>query len=144
MKKILLAHYLKRTETNLPEDSVRQVELNFEAGLTEQFPEFRDVVKASVYSCGRQFKAVAADLDMSSAELSRKLADNPNDPVNFPLHLLPALIAATKDKRPVYWLVEMFLEDEDTKRSRAVAQLSDMLPQLQALLRTATTLKVAA
>jgi hypothetical protein len=126
------------------EFQVRQVEINFEAGLTEQFPEFRDVVKASVYSCGRQFKAVAADLDMSSAELSRKLNDNPNDPVHFPVHLLPALIRATGDKRPVYWLVESFLEDDDTKRARAVAQLSDMLPHLQALLKAAGTMRVAA
>ncbi len=116
---------------------MRQVEINFEAGLTDQFPEFRDVVKASVYSCGRAFKAVAADLDMTSSELSRKLADNPADPVNFPLHLLPALIRATNDKRPIYWLIETFLEDDDTKRTRAVAQLSDMLPQLQALLKAA-------
>jgi hypothetical protein len=85
---------------------MRQVEINFEAGLTEQFPAFRDVVKAAVYGCGRPFKAVAADLDMTSSELSRKLGDNPNDPVHFPLHLLPELIRATGDKRPVYWLVE--------------------------------------
>lgn len=116
---------------------MRQVELNFEAGLTEQFPEFKDVVKASVYSCGRALKAVAADMDMTSSELSRKLSDNPNDPVHFPLQLLPALVKATGDKRPVYWLVEAFLEDEEVKKSRAVAQLADMLPQLQALLKTA-------
>jgi len=116
---------------------MRQVEINFEAGLTDQFPEFRDVVRASVYSCGRPFKAVAADLDMSSAELSRKLSDNPNDPVHFPLHRLADLIAATADKRPVYWLVEKFLEDAATKRTRAVAQLADMLPQLHALLKNA-------
>lgn len=117
---------------------MRQVELNFESGLTEQFPEFRDVVRASVYSCGKAFKTVAADLDMSSAELSRKLSDNPNDPVHFPLHRLPDLIRATGDKRPVYWLVESFLEDEEVKRSRAVAQLAEMLPQLQSLLKSAT------
>lgn len=116
---------------------MRQVEINFEAGLTDQFPEFRDVVKASVYSCGRAFKSVAADIDMTSSELSRKLNDNPADPVHFPLHLLPALIRATGDKRPIYWLIETFLEDDDTKRSRAVTQLADMLPQLQALLKSA-------
>lgn len=122
---------------------MRQVEINFEAGLTGQFPEFRDVVKASVYSCGRALKSVAADLDMTSSELSRKLADNPHDPVHFPLHLLPALIRATGDKRPVYWLIEAFLEDEDTKRNRALAQLSDLLPQLQALAKTANLRAVA-
>ncbi len=116
---------------------MRQVEINFEAGLTVQFPQFRDVVKAAVYGCGRPFKAVAADLDMTSSELSRKLGDNPNDPVHFPLHMLPELIQATGDKRPVYWLVETFLEDEDVRRSRSVAQIGDMLPQLQALLKMA-------
>lgn len=116
---------------------MRQVEINFESGLPSQFPYFRDVVKAAVYGCGRPFKAVAADMDMTSSELSRKLGDNPNDPVHFPLHLLPELIRATGDKRPVYWLVETFLEDEDTRRARAVAQIGDMLPQLQALLKMA-------
>lgn len=116
---------------------MRQVEINFESGLPEQFPNFRDVVKAAVYGCGRPFKSVAADMDMTSSELSRKLGDNPNDPVHFPLHMLPDLIRATGDKRPVYWLVETFLEDEDTRRSRAVAQIGDLLPQLQALLKMA-------
>lgn len=116
---------------------MRQVEINFEAGLTDQFPAFRDVVKAAVYGCGRPFKAVAADLDMTSSELSRKLGDNPNDPVHFPLHLLPELIRATGDKRPVYWLVESFLEDPAAKRARAVAQLADLLPQLTALMKAA-------
>jgi hypothetical protein len=115
---------------------MRQVEINFEAGLTEQFPEFHDVVKASVYGCGRPLKSVAADLDMTSSELSRKLANNSNDPVHYPLPRLPDLIRATGDKRPIYWLIETFLEDDDAKQKRAVSQLSDMLPQLQALLRT--------
>lgn len=118
---------------------MRQVEINFQAGLVEQFPAFRDVVKAAVYGCGKAFKSVAADLDMTSSELSRKLGDNPNDPVHFPLHLLPDLIRATGDKRPVYWLVESFLEDEDTRRSRALAQMADILPRLHALLSAATT-----
>lgn len=116
---------------------MRQVELNFEAGLTDQFPEFRDVIKASVYSCGRAFKSVAADLDMSVSELSRKLSDNPNDPVNFPLHRLPELIEATNDKRPIYWLIEKFIEDPDKKRARAIETLSDMLPQIAALVKEA-------
>jgi hypothetical protein len=117
----------------------RQLAIEFEAGLLEQFPEFRDVVRASVYSCGKAFKSVAADLDMSVSELSRKLADNPNDPVNFPLHRLSELIAATGDKRPVYWLVEKFLEDPDSKRKRSLDQLAVLMPQIEALLKTAAS-----
>lgn len=117
--------------------NARQLSIEFEAGLLDQFPDFRDVVRASVYSCGRAFKIVAADLDMSVSELSRKLSDNPNDPVNFPLHRLSELIVATGDKRPVYWLVEKFLENADAKRKRSLDQLSVLLPQIESLLKSA-------
>ena len=80
---------------------MRQLSLTLEAGLLQQFPEFRDVVRASVYSCGRPFKQIAADLDMSLSELSRKLSENPADPVHFPLTRLPELVRATGDARPV-------------------------------------------
>lgn len=111
-----------------------QVELDFEGGLLQQFPEFMDCVRASVHGCGRQFKAIAADLDMSPSELSRKLADNPNDQVHFPLQELPRLIEATRDMKPLYWLVEAFLEDSEAKRRRMNAELATMLPKIKALL----------
>lgn len=112
-----------------------QLDIDFQPGLTEQFPAFQDCVKASVYACGRPFKAVAADLDMSVSELSRKLNDNPNDPVHFPLHRLAELIAATGDKSPVYWLVEKFLEDAERRKQRALATVESLLPQLLAAVK---------
>lgn len=117
--------------------TLNQVEIDFVGGLTEQFPEFKDAIKASVYSCGRPFKSIAADLDMSVSELSRKLADNPNDPINFPLKSLPELIRSTGDKRPIYWLIESFLEDKSVKRQRAMDELTGMLPQIAQLLKAA-------
>lgn len=114
-----------------------QVEIEFQPELIEQFPEFRDVVRASVYSCGRPFKGVAADLDMSVSELSRKLSDNPNDPVHFPLHRLPELLRATGDLRPVHWLIACFMEDSDSKHRRAVSEISKLLPRLQQLMNDA-------
>lgn len=111
-----------------------QLDLELDTGILDEFPAFRDVIRASVYSCGRAFKAVAADLDMSVSELSRKLADNPNDPVHFPLHRLPELIAATGDKRPVHWLIASFIEDERAKMKRAVDDLSRLLPQVHTAL----------
>src|SRR5690606_40475456 len=115
----------------------QQLEIDFEPGLTERFPEFMDCVKASVYGCRRQFKVIAADLDMSSSKLSRMFADNPDDKLNFPLKLLPDLMKATGDVTPIYWLVETFLEGSDAKQQRAVAELLDAaarkkdLPALQ-------------
>jgi hypothetical protein len=116
---------------------MRQLSLTLESSLVQQFPEFRDVVHAAVYNCGRQFKSIAADLDMSPSELSRKLADNPKDPVHFPFQKLPALIAATGDKRPVLWLVEKFLDDPAAKRQSAVDRLDVLLPEIAALVKAA-------
>lgn len=112
-----------------------QVEIDFKPGLLAQFPDWMDCVRSSVYSCGHPFKVIAADLDMSVSELSRKLSKNPSDPVHFPVDRLPDLIAATGDKRPVYWLIEKFLEDADSKRKRAVDDLTQLLPQIQAALK---------
>lgn len=116
---------------------MRQLSIPLDPGLTQQFPEFRDVVRASVYSCGRAFKAVAADLDMSVSELSRKLSDNVHDPVHFPLYRLPDLVRATGDKRPVLWLVETFLDDPVARKQHAVDRIASMLPELAALVKDA-------
>lgn len=114
---------------------MEQFEIDFEAGLTERFPDFRDCLQASVSGCGRQMKAVAADLDMSPSELSRKLAHNPNDPVHFPACRIPDLIAATGDLSPVYWLVEKFCDDADAKKRKSIDRLAKLLPEIERLVK---------
>lgn len=116
-----------------------QYELSFDAGLRDQYPNFQHLLQACVMGCGRAHKMVAADLDMTSSELSRKLADNPNDPVHFPVQRLPDLIRATGDMRPIYWLIEEFMDDADSKRKRAVDELATLLPKLQRLVLAANT-----
>ena len=113
---------------------MKQMQIDFEAGLLIQYPEFRDCVKASVYSCGRPLKSIAADLDMSVSELSRKLTDNPNDLVHFPNDLFDKLIEATGDKRPLYWLIEKFMEDPVAKKQRVIEEASGLVKRLGSLL----------
>jgi hypothetical protein len=119
---------------------VRQFELDFEGGLTDRFPAWDDVVRYSVETCGRQQRAVAADLDMSPSELSRKLArrtpDRPDEP-NFPFYRIPDLIHATGSLLPIYWLVEKFCDDPEAKRRMAIAQIPALVEKLQALVREA-------
>lgn len=114
-----------------------QLEIDFTPGLTEQFPRFLDCVKASVYGCGKPFKVVAAEVEMSPSELSRKLAENPNDNVNFPLKLLPDLITATGDVTPIHWLIEKFLEDADARQRRAMSELCQLVDVLHVKLKQA-------
>lgn len=114
---------------------MEQFLLDFDGGLTDRYPSFGDCLKASVYSCGRQLKAVASDLDMSSSELSRKLAGNPNDPVHFPAVRLPDLVAATGDLSPVYWLVEKFCDSPDLKKRKSIERLARLLPEIERLVK---------
>lgn len=113
---------------------MEQFELNFEAGLTDQFPSFYDCLRASVYNSGKPFKNVAADLDLSSSYLSRMM-NEADDGANFPVHRLPDLICATGDLRPIYWLVETLCADANDRRKRALDSIADMLPRLQAALK---------
>jgi hypothetical protein len=113
---------------------VQQFDLSFQGGLVDEFPEFRDVLRAAAYGCGRPFKHVAADLDMTSSKLSRMLADNPNDPINFPADRIPDFIEATGDTRPVLWLAERFLVDSATKQRQAIAQLASLMPRIEQLI----------
>lgn len=108
-----------------------QMTIDFEPGLIEQFPDFRDCIRASVYGCGRAFKVIAADLDYSPSKLSRMLADNPDDRIHFPADRLPDLVEATGDPTPVYWLIERFIEPAGAKRDRAASLLTTLLPQIE-------------
>jgi hypothetical protein len=112
---------------------MEQIELNFEAGLIEQFPEFQQCLKASVYSCGKPFKAVAADLDMSSSRLSRMLNEN-DENIHFPAYRVPELMKATGDIRPIYWLVETFCRDADERQKAAVRQFMAEMPKMMKLM----------
>lgn len=122
---------------------MNQLTIDFQPGLLEQFPDWMDCVKAAAYGCGKPFKAVAADLDMSVSELSRKLANNPADQVNFPVKDLPALVAATGDVRPVLWLIAKFLNDPDAERKRAMRELNALLPLVRALVDQSGLVEVA-
>jgi len=113
-----------------------QFDLNFDAGLTDQFPNFDDVLHAIVYSGCRPAKAIAADLDLSQSMLTRMI-NQQDHTVNFPARRLGELIAATDDRRPVYWLVEKFCQDSDAQARQNIAELAAMLPKLVALVEHA-------
>lgn len=110
---------------------MKQFELDFEGGLIDRYPNFLDCVRASVYGCGRQFKAIAADLDMSPSLLSQKLSDQADS--HFPLRRLPELLEATRDFTPIFWLVEKYCDNPDAKRRKSIERLSALLPEIQRL-----------
>lgn len=105
-----------------------QLSLDFEVGLTARFPHWEDVLAAAVYGSKKGLNGVAADLDMSPSELTRRLNRNTDD--SRPLRAEDAIgiIHSTNDLRPVYWLIERFLKDPEAKRQEAINALVQLAP----------------
>jgi hypothetical protein len=115
-----------------------QLSLQFEPGLSEMYGSTLDVIRSSVeldVAAGRALmKGIAADLDMSSSELARKLAGNPDDPRHFTLADFDRYLSERKDMRPLYYLIEKHLASEQDKAARALHQVQNLAPQLIAVL----------
>ncbi len=106
-----------------------QLNLTFDAGFVDSYRTCREFIAARVHQLGRPQKAVAADMDYSPSQLSRKLAQNPDDTMRFTLDDLETYIETTGDKKPVLYLVEKYLAETDE------AALLKQIEQLQAQLK---------
>ncbi len=113
----------------------QQLTLDFTPGLTELYESALACVRARIYQQGKPLKTVAADMDMSQSELSRKLADNPDDPRHFTLHDLERYVRATGDTVPVQYLAQAYCANPAIKREEALSALAGLVPQLQALMK---------
>lgn len=116
--------------------STQQLTLNFEPGLAERHRTLKACVRERIYGQGQPLKIIAADMDLSETELTRKLSDNPNDTRNLNCDDLEAYIARTNDVTPIYYLIEKFAVSTEAKQAFAAAELAKMLPQLLALAKT--------
>jgi hypothetical protein len=108
--------------------AMQQVTINFEAGPVEVYKTCREYVGALVHQQGKPQKAIAADMDYSPSDLSRKLAQSPDDSRRFTLDDLEKFIETTNDIRPVLYLVEKYLHKADAQR---IAALEEELNRLK-------------
>ena len=114
-----------------------QLTLDFQPGLTELRTSCLDCVDAQIKTSGKPLKTIAADMDMSSSELSRKLAANKDDPRHFTLLDLEKYLQATGDTTPILYLAQKYCVSNVVKRDQALTALANMAPQIQALLKAA-------
>lgn len=115
----------------------QQLSLNFEGGLTARFRSLREVVQSAVLTSNLGVTGVAGKMDMGHSELSRRLDAGAAD--NRPLRVddLVAIIEHTGDHRPIYWLIERFLQSPEVKRAIAIDQLAELMPHIAELVRQA-------
>ena len=114
-----------------------QLTLDFQPGLTELRSSCLDCVDAQIKTSGKPLKTIAADMDMSSSELSRKLAANKDDPRHFTLADFEKYLTSTGDTTPILYLAQKYCISNLVKRDQALSALASMAPQLQALLKAA-------
>lgn len=115
----------------------RQYTFDFEPGLTERFKTWESVLAAAVYGSRKGLNAIAGDLDMSPSELTRRLNPDSDDARPLRTKDATAIIRATEDMRPVYWLIETFLNDPETLRQEALSRLPALIAAVQATLEQA-------
>lgn len=119
--------------------TTNQLTLDFEPGLADRFTSLLDCVRNGAYTNRNPLKTIAADMDMSQSELSRKLSGNPDDTRRFSVDDLEAYITKTGDQTPIYYLVDKYLQDVELRRNRAVNELLKQMPDILALIKSAST-----
>lgn len=111
-----------------------QLTLDLEPGLVERHPTLLDCLRSRVYAAAKPLKAIASDMDLSASELSRKLSGNPDDPRRFSVEDLEQYVRGTGDTTPIEYLAVKYLQTDDAKRARAVAEATRLLADLAPLL----------
>jgi hypothetical protein len=107
-----------------------QLSLEFDPALTEQFRTLKQCLCAVVYGSRIGLSGVASHCDLSPSALSRMLNENEDDPRHLPVDLLPRIIEATGDLRPIHWLNAKFVPDEATRQRASIARLESLIPEV--------------
>ena len=109
-----------------------QLTLNFEPGLSERYPSFRECVASSVYRYGLTNAAI--DLDKAPGNLSVELSADPAR--KFGIEDFERYIAKSGDYTPIFYLVDKFLKEQTGDEPSAAelkAMFKQMAPQLKRL-----------
>lgn len=112
-----------------------QLSLDFEPGLTERHGTLLACVRTVAYKAGKPLKAIAADMDLSESDLSRKLSGNIDDTRRLSVDELVRLVEITEDVTPINWLIEKFHLSDDQRQRRAATEFMRQLPSVIAHLK---------
>lgn len=113
-------------------NSQQQITLNFDASPVDSYVSCREYIAALTHQQGRPQKAIAADMDYSPSDLSRKLSQSPDDSRRFTLDDLEKWVQVNKDCRPLYFLIQKYAVGGKSKE-----QLQEELERIEQLLKDA-------
>lgn len=114
--------------------ATNQLTLELQPSLLQRYTTLRQCVWHTALNYSRGLKALAADLDLSESELTRSLNPSENDPRRCDVNLMDRIIEVTEDTTPIQWQMAKHLRDKEARRSAAVDQLAQLMPQIATLL----------
>jgi DNA transposition AAA+ family ATPase len=110
---------------------VSQLTLNFDPAMTDRFPTLRAFVAHRSAIVAKPLKAQAADMDIGSSTLSRKLNPAEGDTQRFNVDDLEAWLTSTGDAAAVVeYLAAKFLDSNEARRERLVTHTEQLLAEL--------------
>lgn len=110
-----------------------QLTLNFEPSLPERFRTLREYIAYRVQVQAKSAKMIAADMDMSSSTLSRKLSPGDGDTQRFNLDDLENYMAHTGDVGAIEYLAAKYLCSDESRRMNALARVEALSTELASL-----------
>lgn len=115
---------------------MQQFTLDFDPGLTERFPRWRDTFIHAVYSGRGGLNSAAGACDVSPTDLTKRLSGEYDD---RPLRIedIEAILAEKKDFTPIFWLIERFLKDPNARQQEAIARLPGLVKLIEVTLAQA-------
>lgn len=124
--------------TALPSSGKGQLTLDFEPTWAERFGSTREFLLHRTLTSSKEPKAIAADMDTGASLLMRKLNPSEGDPHCFNVNDLDKWLRSTGDAAAfIQYIAAKYLPGGDeARRSRAIATVEELLPQIEAALRT--------
>lgn len=109
-----------------------QLDLNFES---PQFDSLEEAFVHSVHTSSISMKHLAGEMNLLPAGLSKRLNLHPeeNDP-RFNLRQFEKYLEATGDYRPIYYLVERFLQKDQDRLMREFQEFKKRIPEIKKLM----------
>ena len=114
----------------MPSIATPHLTIPCEPALAERFATLRDFIAHRVQGHRKPAKTIAMDMGMSPSTLSRKLQPGEGDTQRFNLDDLEAYMAQTGDHAAIEYLAAKYLNSDEARRARAIAQVEELTREL--------------
>lgn len=111
----------------------QQLTLDFEKGLSSLYSSGRELLQTVVHQQNRMQKAIAADMDLSPSQLTRKLSQSPEDSARLTLDDAERFMEVTGDYSLIEYYIDRFIAKASVSKIQALEnELARMKQQLGA------------